>query len=351
MCAWRASEKSHTQRVVRFDFRICAHALWSSLRPDLLLQRVTWPSLQQLGLCRSALSMTSHCPFFLSSITAPRHSPRRCLRRTALADTPPPAREEVLASPTPRRLLDTLCTTSALQQRRQLILAGALSLPLLCPASEAAPLLSESGRARLFFDASQTVNGELVPLGRVVISLEKSAPEAASLLQRLFTERALRGTFVNRVFPGEFIEMGAPGRAELGLVDVPSSFPTTLRESADPAAFATTPSRPGTVSLVLAPSEAASLARGPPPLTRFRISTGPGPCVRCEDEGIVVGRVESGLEVVTALSRAPTYTPLQSAQNFNSLAGVIGDKRAASSRANWSKPRVQLVLTETGILD
>ena len=82
----------------------------------------------------------------------------------------------------------------------------------------------------------------------------------------------------------------------------------------------------------------------------FRITTGPGPVPSLDGQNIVIGRVLSGLPVVTAVSRTPTYAPLSSARTWNALAGALGDGRAATARAAWSKPRQAVVITACGLL-
>ena len=65
---------------------------------------------------------------------------------------------------------------------------------------------------------------------------------------------------------------------------------------------------------------------------------------------VVVGRVTSGLDVVAAVARTPTFAPLPSARSWNALAGALGDGRAAKARGAWSKPRQAVVITACGVL-
>ena len=91
------------------------------------------------------------------------------------------------------------------------------------------------------------------------------------------------------------------------------------------------------------------MLRGRAP-TRFRITTGPGPVPSLDGQNIVLGRVVSGMDVVAALARVPTYAPLPSARTWNTLAGKLGDDRAAKARAAWSKPRQAVVITACGLV-
>ena len=69
-----------------------------------------------------------------------------------------------------------------------------------------------------------------------------------------------------------------------------------------------------------------------------------------DGQNIVIGRVLSGLPVVSAVARTPTYAPLPSARTWNALAGALGDGRAATARAAWSKPRQAVLITACGLL-
>jgi peptidyl-prolyl cis-trans isomerase B (cyclophilin B) len=106
------------------------------------------------------------------------------------------------------------------------------------------------------------------------------------------------------------------------------------------------------VSLAL--SGADGEAAGGPPRARaptaFRITTGPGPVPSLDGQNIVLGSVLSGMDVIAAIARVPTYAPLSSARSWNALAGGLGDGRAATARAAWSKPRQAVLITAAGLL-
>ncbi len=260
--------------------------------------------------------------------------------------------------PVPRRR--ELCTSG-------MLLLGALALPVgRSLAVDAAPETLPEVTRRVFFDVGVCSNnvrsdralgagssGALcespAPLGRIVIGLYgRTVPASADAFAALCLQGYKRTVF-GRILPGEFIQAGATGSARLGGVELPANFPASNPDAVTPAAFTLRHLRPGTVSLALGADEGEDVPAGSP-LTRFRITTGPGPVPRLDGSSIVIGRVLEGLDVVQAVSRVPTYAPLPSAKAWNALAGALGDGRAATARGAWSKPMQAVIITDCGEL-
>ena len=132
-------------------------------------------------------------------------------------------------------------------------------------------------------------------------------------------------------------------------VEVAPSFATSNPDTASAAAFKLTHSRPGTLSLALSVDDGEEVSPTAP-MTRFRITTGPGPVPRLDGKDIVIGRVLSGLATVDAIRQVPTYAPTSTGRWYNQIARAIGDSRAATARGAWTRPRQAIVITDCGVL-
>jgi len=240
--------------------------------------------------------------------------------------------------------------------RRELLCSSAaLLLSSSQPFAQAAeldelPLVTRS----VFMDVSLCEGGARgscnEPLGRIVIGLYgDTCPLSVAAFVEL-CQSGYRGTVWNRLLPGEYIQAGLSGPARLGQVDPPAGWSGRDNpEAVSASALRLRNLRPGTVSLALGSSDGEELPPGAP-LTRFRITTGPGPVPRLDGQSIVIGRVTAGLQVVGAISRVPTFAPLSSARAWNAVAAAVGDKRAATARGVWSKPRQTVLITDCGVL-
>jgi len=122
-------------------------------------------------------------------------------------------------------------------------------------------------------------------------------------------------------------------------------------ELAAASAFRLRHSKGGTVSLAVG-SGADGEPPPPGPPYAFRITFGPGPVPTLDGNNPVIGRVLAGGDVLAAIAQVPTFTPPNGGPlgNWNKLAGLIGDGRAATARDAWSKPRQAVVITAAGVL-
>jgi peptidyl-prolyl cis-trans isomerase B (cyclophilin B) len=57
-----------------------------------------------------------------------------------------------------------------------------------------------------------------------------------------------------------------------------------------------------------------------------------------------------GLDVVAAITQVPLFTPNDNARAFSKFASLIGDERAAKTRAKWGKPLQAVVIVAAGVL-
>jgi hypothetical protein len=69
---------------------------------------------------------------------------------------------------------------------------------------------------------------------------------------------------------------------------------------------------------------------------------GPGPAPSLDGSGIVFGRVEQGLDVVSLIAAAPTYLPPKRVRVMNDLASSIKDDRAKGVRPPPTSPYLPL---------
>jgi peptidyl-prolyl cis-trans isomerase B (cyclophilin B) len=219
--------------------------------------------------------------------------------------------------------------------RRRQALSGA-ALALLCSGSaNAETVVAAQPRVtgRVFLDFAQEAadGGTPVTLGRVVVGLYGDVvPLSCALFARLAAERGWVDAYVSELRPGEYITTTAQG----------SPPGVSNPEAVLASAFQLPHSRPGTVSLS---------ASGRP---TFRITTGPGPVPLLDGLDIVLGRVLEGTDVIVALSRQSTFAPREGSvtRTYNSLAGALGDGRAATARASWVKPQRRLFIADAGVL-
>ena len=222
-----------------------------------------------------------------------------------------------------------LCTATAAQP------ATATSAPADGSANAAALVAAQprvTGRVFLDFAQEATDGGAPLALGRVVVGLYGDiVPVSAALFSRLVAERGWVDAYVSELRPGEFIMTTAQSMPSGGV-----SNPEAVLSSA----FQLPHARPGTVSLS---------ASGRP---TFRITTGPGPAPVLDGTDIVLGRVLEGMDFVAALARQSTFAPREGSvtRTYNSLAGALGDGRAATARASWSKPQRRLFVADAGVL-
>ena len=107
--------------------------------------------------------------------------------------------------------------------------------------------------------------------------------------------------------------------------------------------------RPGTVSLAVAASDDDDGVRLAPGYraAQFLITTGPGPVPRLDGGNIVFGRVLSGLDVVTAMTRVPLLRAPPGP--WASFAKLVGDERGARVAAKYGRPLKLVVITKAGV--
>lgn len=194
--------------------------------------------------------------------------------------------------------------------------------------------------------------GEPALLGTVLIGLYgRAAPGTVENFKTLMTSGALNGTCISKVLPGQWIVAGQQGPHRSGLLEAPPAV-TANPDTLSATAFCLRHLRPGTVSLNLSQNEDEDYLRATRDYRNlsFLITTGPGPAPILDDENIVFGVVERGLDVVGAISRVPTFQPSGNLRAFNDLAKLIGDERANKTRAKWGKPLQAIVITNSGLL-
>jgi peptidyl-prolyl cis-trans isomerase B (cyclophilin B) len=201
---------------------------------------------------------------------------------------------------------------------------------------------------RVLGGGNQLASCPSTPLGRFVIGLYgKVVPFSVDAFTSLVKSKAYKNTLFTRLSAGEYVQAGTPGLARLGLVEAPpqqSRNPDTV----NPGSFRLHHSRPGVVSLALSVDDGEDISPLAP-LTRFRIITGPGPVPRLDGKDIVMGRVLQGLDTVNAISRVPTYAPTSTGKLYNGIAKSLGDKRAATARGSWTRPRQAIVIVDCGL--
>lgn len=269
--------------------------------------------------------------------------------------------------------------------------ASAAVAPLAALAAAESNTAQPTITQRVFFDLAAcepglgsssraTACAATVPLGRIVVGLYgDAAPSSVALFVQLATAvgtpLSYRGSYVDRILPGQArgaraVATHHPPLAFRPNISTPHVLPSRSPTQCPPeqylsagagllpftvvnddavrsSSFEQRHVAPGTVSLVLSdPEEPRRPVAG-----RFRVTTGPGPQPQLDSLGIVVGRVVEGLAVVERVARLPTFTPAGSvARQYNSLAGALGDKRAAIARVAWSRPREAVVVTDCGLL-
>eukprot|EP00242_Pyramimonas_sp_CCMP2087_P015523 CAMPEP_0198200722 /NCGR_PEP_ID=MMETSP1445-20131203/3684_1 /TAXON_ID=36898 /ORGANISM="Pyramimonas sp., Strain CCMP2087" /LENGTH=341 /DNA_ID=CAMNT_0043870861 /DNA_START=99 /DNA_END=1124 /DNA_ORIENTATION=+ len=207
-----------------------------------------------------------------------------------------------------------------------------------CPAEEAQ-------NSRLLGDSA--ICNDVFKVGRIVIGLYGDLlPQTVENFLTLVKtpENGFKDTVFHTVRPGQYISAGRQGQRRRGQLE--SVQLASNPELTSAASFKLKHLRPGTVSLTLT-DEDSKVQRG---RSEFSITTGPGPAPSLDGSGIVFGRVEQGLDVVTLIAAAPTYLPPKRVRVMNDLASSIKDDRAKGARAVWSRPRAPVVIMDCGVL-
>ncbi|XP_024027721.1 peptidyl-prolyl cis-trans isomerase CYP28, chloroplastic isoform X1 [Morus notabilis] len=294
---------------------------------------------------------------------------------TALPPLPPP----IFSHHRRRHLHETSTTTSSRLHltRRSLLLSTTLFLsspppssasppppPPPSPLPSSAPDTTITERVYLDFslcpnyfrpdrtlsdDVSSLCSDSLL-LGRVVLGLYgKHVPLTVSNFKSMCTSATYKGSFVHKLFPGQFLLAGRQGDKP-GEVRRPSGLARNT-ETVDAKAFALTHSRPGLLSLCLSENDDDDEMKLDPEYrnVEFLITTGPGPCPQLDGKNIVFGSVlEVGLDVVTSIAAIPTYRPAERIRQFNDLAKFLGDERAQNARASWNRPLKTVFISDCG---
>ncbi|KAJ7295146.1 hypothetical protein O6H91_11G017300 [Diphasiastrum complanatum] len=258
--------------------------------------------------------------------------------------------------------------------RRSLLIIGITAIALSeanAGAEEAEPQAPESGDPdttitdKVFFDISlcppltrsnaSSICKEADPLGRIVLGLYgKQVPQTVRNFKAMCTGKAgstYQGTTFHKVMQGQYIQAGRQGLKERGEVPPPTNMDRNL-ETINPSAFKLKHIRPGTVSLCLAENddEDSVKLRSDYRNVEFLITTGPGPVPQLDNGNIVFGTVLEGMDVVASLSALPTYKPSERVRQFNEIAELLGDDRAANARNVWDRPIKPVVISKCGEL-
>jgi len=193
------------------------------------------------------------------------------------------------------------------------------------------------------------------PMGRITLALYgRAAPATVGNFLALVRAGALEYTTFQRVFAGEFIQAGTQGSQRYGRVGVPKDLALSGADLTEATPFKLRHSRPGTVSLALAPGvnyddEGVRERAGYVPVG-FTITTGPAPAPSLDGQNIVFGQVEGGLDVVSAIAKVPSFNPAARLKAFNMLGDALGDERASSSKKNWGMPLKAVVILGAGVV-
>lgn len=189
-------------------------------------------------------------------------------------------------------------------------------------------------------------------LGRITIGLYGNLlPITVSNFLSLIKSGALVGTCFSKIVPGQYILAGKQGPKRAGFLEAPDTL-VSNPESLSYGSFKLQHLRPGTLSLNLSKNEDDENIRLRPNYhnASFLITTGPGPAAELDGENIVFGKVENGLDVVSAISSVPTFQPAGNLKAYNAFASLIGDERADKARALWGKPLKAVVIMSSGVL-
>uniref|UniRef100_A0A803N6U3 Peptidyl-prolyl cis-trans isomerase n=2 Tax=Chenopodium quinoa TaxID=63459 RepID=A0A803N6U3_CHEQI len=191
-------------------------------------------------------------------------------------------------------------------------------------------------------------------MGRVVLGLYgKIVPITVSNFKAMCVgPMGYKNTLVHKILPGQFLVAGRQGRKDKGEVVPPSSGLVRNTETVDSRAFMLEHSRPGVLSLCLSENDDEDDIKLDPNYhnVEFLITTGPGPCPELDGRNIVFGSVLEGMDIVRAISSAPTYKPAERIRQLNDLAGFLGDERAQIARTFWNRPLKSIYISDCGEL-
>lgn len=195
---------------------------------------------------------------------------------------------------------------------------------------------------------------QVEPYGRVVIGLYGNiVPGTVENILAIFRQGLIVNTIVSKILPGEYILIGKQGSKRLGDLELPLNFLKPNNELTSGQSYKLTHLRPGTVSLNLTESDEDPNIRESSSYqpTELLITTGPGPVPRLDGLNVVVGKVLSGLGVISELTaNVPTFVADGRSRALNKLAQFIGDDRAEAVRRKYGKPLKAVVITGAGEL-
>ncbi|XP_031284864.1 peptidyl-prolyl cis-trans isomerase CYP28, chloroplastic [Pistacia vera] len=263
----------------------------------------------------------------------------------------------LMASFTPPPSPPSLLSPAATLSRRSLLLLSSSSLSL-----PPQPPIDTTITDRIFMDFSlcptffrperDSLCTDSTPLGRLVIGLYgHQVPITVSNFKSMITSSTYKNTLVHKIFPGQYFLAGRQGRRETkGEVHPPLEFLARNTETVESKAFMLRHSRAGVVSLCLSENDDEEEIKLDPDYrnVEFLITTGPGPCPQLDSKNIVFGVVLEGLDIVTAIASIPTYKPSERIQQYNDLAGFLGDKRAQQARTIWNRPLKTVYISDCG---
>jgi len=124
--------------------------------------------------------------------------------------------------------------------------------------------------------------------------------------------------------------------------------PSSNKDITNPKALALRSQGPGTVSVLFQGGLTDGIG------SIFSISTTSKVSQELEEKSLVVGRVLEGMEVISQIDQIPTFRPsgtfTQVERSFNLIGGALGDQRAARARESWVKPKITVLIMDSGIL-
>mmetsp|Transcript_42164 Transcript_42164/g.70344 ORF Transcript_42164/g.70344 Transcript_42164/m.70344 type:complete len:203 (+) Transcript_42164:1071-1679(+) len=199
-------------------------------------------------------------------------------------------------------------------------------------------------------DTNTAICSDPVTLGRVVIGLYGNvAPDSVTNFQKLAALKVggYKGSVFQEIHRGEYILAGRQGRVKKGYID-PLWRPSSNKDITNPKALALRSQGPGTVSVLFQGGLTDGIG------SIFSISTTSKVSQELEEKSLVVGRVLEGMEVISQIDQIPTFRPsgtfTQVERSFNLIGGALGDQRAARARESWVKPKITVLIMDSGIL-
>eukprot|EP00465_Bigelowiella_longifila_P010808 CAMPEP_0185278868 /NCGR_PEP_ID=MMETSP1359-20130426/62098_1 /TAXON_ID=552665 /ORGANISM="Bigelowiella longifila, Strain CCMP242" /LENGTH=204 /DNA_ID=CAMNT_0027873535 /DNA_START=355 /DNA_END=969 /DNA_ORIENTATION=+ len=198
-------------------------------------------------------------------------------------------------------------------------------------------------------ETNTAICSDPVTLGRVVIGLYGNiAPDSVTNFQNLASMKVggYKGSVFQEIHRGDYILAGRQGRVKKGYVD--SLWRSSNKDITNPKALGLRSQGLGTVSLLFQGGLTDGIG------STFSVSTSSSVSEELDEKSLVIGRVLEGMEVISQIDQIPTFRPsgtfTQVERSFNLIGGALGDQRAARARESWVKPKITVLIMDSGIL-